>query len=84
MISARNPRRAYDHDGAEIDPMTLGNMRSLGTTEILASCEKCSRDAVVDVSALPDEVPVPDVALRLRCSACDSRSVKTIPRWRVT
>src|SRR5688500_18337476 len=26
----RNPRRAYDHDGREIPPMTLGNMREHG------------------------------------------------------
>ena len=36
----------------------------------------------VNVDGLPDDVPVPDVALRLRCSACGSRNVKTQPEWR--
>jgi Mn-containing catalase len=31
---------------------------------------------------LPDDFPVPDVALRLRCSTCGSRNVKTVPAWR--
>ncbi len=30
MTRPRNPRRAYDHDGREIPPMTLGNMREHG------------------------------------------------------
>ena len=27
MTPTRNPRRAYDREGREIRPMTLGNMR---------------------------------------------------------
>ena len=36
----------------------------------------------VNVDHLPDDFPVPDVALRLRCSACGSRNMKTQPNWR--
>ena len=80
----RNPRRAYDHDGREIPPMTLGNMREHGVRTVVAHCQQpnCSHSASIDVDALPDRFPVPDVALRLRCSRCGSRNVKTQPAWR--
>ena len=81
MPSTRNPRRAYDREGREIAPMTLGNMRSLGVRSVSATCEKCSHEAAILVDALPDDVPVPDVALKLRCSRCGARDVKTVPRW---
>ena len=78
-----NPRRAYDHDGREI-PMTLGNMREHGVRSVAAHCQdlSCGHSASVNVDHLADDVPVPDVALRLRCSACGSRNVKTQPDWR--
>jgi hypothetical protein len=31
---------------------------------------------------LPGDFAVPDVSLRLRCSACGSRNVKTQPDWK--
>jgi hypothetical protein len=34
-----NPRRAYDHDGREFSPMTLGNMREHGVGSVLAICQ---------------------------------------------
>jgi hypothetical protein len=30
----------------------------------------------VDVSRFPDDFPVPDVALKLRCSPCGSKSIR--------
>ena len=30
---------------------------------------------------MPAGLPVPDVALRLRCSACGSKNVLTRPNW---
>ena len=79
----RDPRRAYDEEGRQIPPMTLGNMRSQRVTSIYAICEAqgCGHEATVDASALPVELPVPDVALRMRCSACGSRRIKTVPAW---
>ena len=64
----RNPRRAYDHDGREIPPMTLGNMREHGVRSVAAHCQEpsCGHSASVNVDGLPDDFPVPDVALRLR------------------
>jgi len=64
--------------------MDLGNMREHGVRSVVAECHeiRCGHSGSVNVDHLPDDVPVPDVALRLRCSACGSRNVKTIPDWR--
>ena len=80
----RNPRRAYDHNGCEIPPMTRGNMREHGLRSVAAHCQEpsCDHSASVNVDGLPDSFPVPDVSLRLRCSACGSPNVKTQPDWR--
>ncbi len=79
----RNPRRAYDAEGNELVPMSLGTLRQRGVTVVMAYCEAhgCEHEAELDVSALPDDLPVPDVSLRLRCSACGSRRIKTVPAW---
>jgi hypothetical protein len=63
--------------------MRLSGMRALGVSAIIAYCEAQGFDheATVDVSALSDEMPVPDVALKLRCSACGGRRIKTVPAW---
>jgi hypothetical protein len=70
----RNPRRAYDADGREIPPMDLANMREYGVRSVEASCVGigCGHEASVNVDYLPEHVLVPDVALRLRSSACGS------------
>jgi hypothetical protein len=63
--------------------MTLGNMRSVDITRIDATCRAigCGHEAIVDVGGWPDEVPVPDVGLRLRCSAGGAKLVETRPDW---
>ena len=80
----RNPRRAYDHQSNEIRPMSLGKMREHGVRSVLAICQEssCGHSGSLIVDHLPDGVPVPDVSLRLRCSACGSRNVKTQPDWK--
>src|SRR5215216_3061190 len=79
----RNPRPAYGADGREIRSMDLANMREHGVRSVAAHCQEvnCGHSGSVKVDGLPDHVPVPDVALRLRCSACGSRNIKTIPDW---
>ena len=76
-------RRARDRDGTPIPPMTIGNMRAHGIRSLDAICEEtlCGHSAQVDVRALPDDVAVPDVARRLRCSRCGSKEVSTRPNW---
>ncbi len=64
--------------------MTLGNMREHGVRSVAAHCQQvgCGHSSSISMDALPDHYPVPDVALRLRCSACGSRKVKTQPDWK--
>jgi hypothetical protein len=75
-------RRARDRDGKTIPPMTLANMRANGVRSILATCETCQHEAVLDADQWPDDLPVPDVGLKLRCSACGGREIATRPNWR--
>jgi hypothetical protein len=79
-----NPRRAYDSNRQEIPPMTLGGMRALGVRSIGATCAAigCGHEATLDVDGLADELPVPNVALRLRCTQCGGRDIRTRPDWR--
>jgi hypothetical protein len=60
----RNPRRAYDHDGREIRPMSLGNMREHGVRSVLAICQEtsCGHSGSINVDSVPDDFPVPDVS----------------------
>jgi hypothetical protein len=79
----RNPRRSYLSDGTEIPPMTLENMRAHGVRCVASTCERteCQHSAVINVDGLPDDYLVPDIALKLRCSRCGGRQIKTIPNW---
>ncbi len=79
----RNPRRAYDKDGNEIKPMSLQVMREHGARSVVAIClnHRCGRLAIVNVEGWPDDMAVPDVGLRLRCSECGGKDIKTIPDW---
>ena len=52
-----------------------------GVRSVEATGERCKHEAVVNVHSLPDKVYVPDVALRLRCSACGSKNITTRPDW---
>jgi hypothetical protein len=72
---ARNTRRAYDQDGREITPVTIAAMRAEGIATVTAYCEElgCGHSQRVDVLSWPGEVYVPDIGLRLRCSACGAR-----------
>jgi hypothetical protein len=72
----RNPRRANDTDGREIAPPTIRHHLERGCRILEAVCAGCQHEAVIDVSDLPLDLPCPDVALRLRCSACGSRRIR--------
>ncbi len=47
--------------------MTLANMRALGVQSVMAICEEvlCGHSAILSAVALPDALPVPDIAVRL-------------------
>jgi hypothetical protein len=75
-------RRHRNRDGSVIEPMTLANMRENGVSRLDATCEACRHRAELEASLFSDEMAVPDVGLRLRCSACGSKEVSTRPAWR--
>ena len=55
MRRGRNPRRAYDEHGREIEPMTLADMRGLGVRSINATCEDCRHAATLNADAPPGQ-----------------------------
>ena len=62
-------------------PMTFGNMRHNGVRAVIAECFARHHKADVLVNQLDGGVFVPDVGLRMRCTACDGRRVGTRPAW---
>ena len=73
----RNPRRAYDAEGQEIAPPTIGSLREQGETTAAVFCHApdCGRSAVISTDRFPADLPFPDIALRIRCSVCGSRAI---------
>ena len=53
-------------------------MRALGMTTVASFCEAqgCGHDAVISLEGWPKATPIPDIALRLRCSECGSRKIR--------
>lgn len=78
MRAPRNPRRAYDQDGNEIPPATVASTRVLGMSSVMTFCEAqgCWHGAVIALEGWPEATPIPDMALRLRCSKCGSRKIR--------
>ncbi len=74
----RNPRRAYDENGREIPPATVASTRAIGIATVTAFCEAqgCDHHAIVSLEGWPEATPIPDMALRLRCSSCGSRKIR--------
>lgn len=80
MRAARNPRRAYDANGNEIPPVTVGQSLAEGDRTVMAYCEgyDCSHGAEVPLQGWPADLPVPDMPLKLRCSKCGSRRIRVM------
>jgi hypothetical protein len=78
MRPRRNPRRAYDKDGDEIPPATIAHLKADKCRTVAAFCDDCRHEGIVDVSGFPGDSPVPDVALKIRCSVCGSKQVRVM------
>lgn len=74
----RNPRRAYDGNGNEIPPVTVGRAIADGYKTVMACCEtpSCYHGAAVPMEGWPLNLPIPDMALRLRCSECGRKAIR--------
>ena len=57
--------------------INLGQMRERGGHMVEAPCLACGHRDTVAVDCLPDEMPIPFVADRLRCSECESKKIET-------
>ncbi|MGF3026757.1 hypothetical protein ACQVP2_28550 [Methylobacterium aquaticum] len=78
MRRNRNPRRAYDEQGREIAPPSVGSLRAQGETTAAVTCHGCQRHVVISTDRFPDDLPFPDIAVHLVCSACGSRNVSVM------
>ena len=80
MRAPRNPHRAYDQEGKEVQPATVASTRVLGIATVAAFCEAqgCDHHAVIPLEGWPEATPIPDMALRLWCSRCGSRKIRTM------
>ena len=63
--------------------MTLRNMRENGVRSLAITCGAvhCHHDAVMDVSAFPDDVAVPYFGPRMVCTACGAIGADARPNW---
>lgn len=63
--------------------MTLGNMRQNGVKTLAVYCDgrNCHHEAVIDVSAYPDEVAVPSFDPRMACTVCGAIGADARPNW---
>lgn len=75
MRRGRNPRQAYNEEGREIAPPTVGAGRAEGETTVSPHCHDCHHSAIVATDRFPADLPIPDIALRLRCSVCGSERI---------
>ena len=64
------------------EPMTLGNMRQNGVRSLTVSCLVCHHEAVLDVAAWPDNVPVLAFRRRMVCTKCGIIGADVRPNWR--
>ena len=75
----RNPRRAYDAEGREIVPATVGSERAAGVHQAEIWCGDCHHHAEISTAGLPDDLAIPDICLRYKCSACGGRNLTSRP-----
>ena len=62
--------------------MTLGNMRQNGVRSLAVHCDLCHHEAVLEVEAWPDYVPVPTFRGRMICTRCGIIGADVRPNWR--
>ena len=75
-----DPRRGYDEEGREVTPATVANTQQNGARGITVRCG-CNYEALLSFERLNPAWFVPDIALRLRCSACSGKWGPAYPDW---
>lgn len=81
-VNLRNPRRAYDVESYEIEPMTLQQAMDCGVVALKVSCT-CGHEAEMPIyiGRWAANSYVPDAGMSLRCEACGKADPQTIPVW---
>lgn len=72
---SRNPRRTYDRDAKMVQPATVGSQLASGYTLAEIWCNPCNRSVEMPITGMPLDLPIPDIALRYRCSVCGGRNI---------
>jgi hypothetical protein len=66
--------------------MTLGNMRDLGVSRLIASClnPSCLHEGLIDVSSYSPETEVPYFSRKVVCAKCGARGrqMDVRPNWK--
>jgi hypothetical protein len=58
-----------------IQPATVASELAKGRHLAEIWCNRCVRHVEVPIDDLPPELPIPDIALRYRCSVCGGRNI---------
>jgi hypothetical protein len=62
-------------------PMTLANMRENGVRSLSVTCQLCHHEALLNVDALDDLIPVPAFGPRMVCTCCGIVGADVRPNW---
>ena len=73
----KNPRRAYNRDGSMVEPATVRSHLAQGQHRAEIWCNTCHHHGEVTIDELPLDLPIPDICLRYRCSACGSKNLQS-------
>lgn len=58
-----------------MQPATVGSDRARGHQRAEVWCNDCHHHAEISMDGLPDDLPIPDICLRYRCSKCSSNKL---------
>jgi hypothetical protein len=70
-------RQIYQCYKADILANMPASSRDGITVAAFCEAQGCGHDAIVSRDGWPEDMPMPDMALRLRCSNCGSQKIKT-------
>jgi len=62
-------------------PMTLANMREQGVRSLCVTCELCHHEALMNVDAFGDAMPVPAFGPRMVCRSRGMVGADVRPNW---
>lgn len=63
----------------EMGRATVGSQKALGLTRVEIWCTECHHHAEISTEGLPDDLAIPDVCQRFRCSKCGSKRLQSRP-----